>query len=408
MSTLKVNTIQDTTGDTALTFDSSGNTTISKKLSSVNGNGFPSAGALSHRNLIINGAMQVAQRGTSSTDASFATVDRWENISTGTDEAQTQAQITLTSSDTGPWAKGFRNAYQITNGNQTSGAGAGDYSWVAQPIEAQNLANSGWDYTSASSYITLSFWVKSSVAQNFYGRLQTVDGTVQNYTFETGSLSANTWTKVTKIIPGHANNTINNDNGKGLEIELSMLRGTDYTHSVTLNQWAAYATDTRHPDSTVTWNNTNDAVFMLTGVQLEVAAAATEYEFVPWEKELLRCQRYYYHIPTATHPGGTAGIGNGHHFGLGFCPSTSIGRIHIQPPVPMRADPASLEWSGTQGDYVVGNQSAETQCNGNLSFSSQQAWNSRVNFPASSLTAGEAVQGMAYNSSAFLGFEAEL
>ena len=246
----------------------------------------------SSKNLIINGAMQVAQRGATSTSEGYHTVDRWYNAVNGEDEAATQAQIALTSSDTGPWAKGFRNAYQITNGNQTGGAGAADYSVFVQRLEAQNLTSSGWDYTSASSYISISFWVKSSVAQNFYGRFQTVDGTVQNYTFETGALSANTWTKVTKKIPGNANITIDNNNDKGLELTFVQFYGTDRTGTRPLDAWAAYASATRTPDMTSTWWTTNDATFAVTGVQLEVGDTATEFEHISYGDELVRCQRY--------------------------------------------------------------------------------------------------------------------
>ena len=79
------------------------------------------------KNIIINGAMQVAQRNTSSTDNGYGTVDRFRVSYSGTDEAPTQAQHALTSSDTGPWEKGFTYSYHITNGNQTSGAGTADY-----------------------------------------------------------------------------------------------------------------------------------------------------------------------------------------------------------------------------------------------------------------------------------------
>ena len=65
----------------------------------------------------------------------------------------------MSSSDT-PYTLGFRKAYKITNGNQTSGAGAADYVGVEQRIEAQNVVNSGWNYTSPSSFVTFSFWVK--------------------------------------------------------------------------------------------------------------------------------------------------------------------------------------------------------------------------------------------------------
>ena len=89
-------------------------------------------------------------------------------------------------------------------------------------IEAQDIANSGWNYTSASSFITLSFWVKSSVAQTFYGYIKTRDGSHRvSYPFSTGSLSADTWTKVTKTIPGNSNLQFDNNNEKGFEFNFN-------------------------------------------------------------------------------------------------------------------------------------------------------------------------------------------
>ena len=124
-------------------------------------------------NLVINGAMQVAQRATTvSFDTNgYHTIDRfkpeWANI----DNAITQAQVDVASGTT-PYTLGFRKCLKITNGNQTSGAGANDLITIKTKLEAQDIANSGWNYTSTSSYITLSFWVKSSVAQNFYGYIR--------------------------------------------------------------------------------------------------------------------------------------------------------------------------------------------------------------------------------------------
>ncbi len=131
---------------------------------------------LSNRNLIINGAMQVAQRGTSSTSSGHYSVDRFKITNTGTDEAPTQAQVDVASGTT-PYTNGFRKAIKVTNGNQTSGAGAGDLVAIDYTIEAQDIANSGWNYLSTSSYVTLSFWIKSSVAQNFYVMIRSEDTT---------------------------------------------------------------------------------------------------------------------------------------------------------------------------------------------------------------------------------------
>jgi hypothetical protein len=246
-----------------------------------------------NKNIIINGAMQVAQRGTSSSTTGYATVDRWKTDRSGLDESPTFSQADVTSGTT-PYTNGFRKAFKITNGNQTSGAGSGDYLYFFQKIEAQDIAQSGWDYISSSSNITLSFWVKSSVAQNFYGYLRSMDGTSKIYPFETGALSADTWTKVTKTIPGASGNQIDNDNGEGLRVVIAPFWGTDLTaSSVNLNQWATFASSTRAPDYTSTWYTTNDATFEITGVQLEVGSVATDFEHRSFAEELIRCQRYY-------------------------------------------------------------------------------------------------------------------
>ena len=234
MSTLKVNKLRDTSGSTdAIVLDPSGGavlagvTTISTArittgittsiqvgggvtisesgieasgigITCANINGAQIGG---RRNIIINGDCRIAQRGASATSVSgqYKTVDRFSTAFGGADEAPTEALHSLSTSDT-PYALGFRKSFHYTNGNQTSGAGAGDYIFVRHPIEAQNVSNSGWNYTSSSSDVTLSFWVKASVAQNYYFSALSGDGTLQNFPMETGSLSANTWTKIVKII----------------------------------------------------------------------------------------------------------------------------------------------------------------------------------------------------------------
>ena len=248
---------------------------------------------LSNRRLTINGAMTISQRGTSSTSTGYQTVDRFTVLTNGVDEAPTQAQADVAAGTT-PYTLGFRKSLKITNGNQTSGAGSSDYIIVRHKIEAQNLANSGWNYKSTSSNVTLSFWIKASVAQNYYFSVLSSDGTLQNFPMETGSLTADTWTKITKTIPGATNVQFNNDNGIGIELDWWPFAGTDYTASgVALNTWAAYASGTRFPDHTSTWYTTNDATLEITGVQLEVGSVATDFEHRSFGDELRRCQRYF-------------------------------------------------------------------------------------------------------------------
>ena len=323
MSTLKVDAIRHNSATSdAITTASDG--TCTARITGMTG-----GGGLSHRNLIINGAMMVAERGTSYTGANqYNTVDRFLTSVQGLDENCTMAQVDVASGTT-PYTLGFRKAFKVTNGNQTSGAGATDFIQIQQRIEAQNIANSGWNYTSTSSFITLQFWVKSSVAQNFYGYLRAKDGTSQLYPFETGSLTADTWTKITKTIPGNSNLTFDNDINEGLQFNIAPFWGTGYTGSVSLNAWAAYASATRTPDSTTTWYTTNDATFEITGVQLEVGDTATSFEHRSFADELQRCKRYFQKMERT----------NQEIFCSGYFEDNTQGRYALVFPVEMRSAP---------------------------------------------------------------------
>ena len=248
-----------------------------------------------NKNLIINGAMEIAQRGTTYTGANnYNTVDRFKVIHSGLNEDVTSTQVDV-SSGTTPYSLGFRKAWKITNGNQTGGAGAADLLSIQYRIEAQDLASSGWDYKSTSSFITLSFWVKSSVAQSFGGFIRTHDGSQMTFPFETGALTADTWTKITRIIPGNGAIGFSNDNGTGMEINISQFWGTNYTASgKTLDAWSRYSNDSRLKDFPAsTWYTTNDSTFELTGVQFEVGSVATDFEFRSFAVEKGLCERYY-------------------------------------------------------------------------------------------------------------------
>ena len=277
-----------------------------------------------NKNLIINGAMQVAQRGTSSTTSGYGSVDRFHiQYNAGT---RTHSQTAITSGS--PYENGFRNVLRITNTTVGGGAGSSGITNAFQYLEAQDVAKSGWNYTSSSSFVTLSFWVRSSVAQEFYGYLRTFDGTEQAYCFSTGTLSENTWTKITKKIPGNSNITINNDNGAGLQVNISPFWGGDFTTSgKTTDSWAAFSGANRTPDYATTWASTASATFDITGVQLEVGSVATDFEHRSFAQELALCQRYYF---------GDAGNGL---FGVGRTNNAST-MFSIQFPTEMRSNPS--------------------------------------------------------------------
>ena len=393
MSTLRVDAIRHNSDTSdAITMASDG--TCTAKITSVNG-----GSQLSHRNIIVNGAMTIAQRGSSSTSNGYHTVDRFQVNNSATDEAPTQAQVDVASGTT-PYSLGFRKALKVTNGNQTSGAGASDFIRTLYYIEAQDLANSGWNYKSSSSYITLSFWVKASVAQTYYTNFRTFDGTGKMYYFSY-TLSANTWTKVTHTIPGHADISFDNDTGQGMYIQWYQFRGTNNTGPVTANQWHDLATSTFTPDQDSTWYTTNDATWEMTGVQLEVGDTATSFEHRSFGEELRRCQRYFFNITGD----------NGSRTGIpGYANATNELRCMVQFPVPMRALP-TVSGSSTAMVFDSQDDSASFNCSSLVAGGAPTTSNPTqmcIEVSTSGMTNGQGGQLEFRAANGFINFSAEL
>jgi len=243
------------------------------------------------KNLIINGAMLVAQRGTSSTTAGYKTVDRFQSYFANTGVTITQSQQSLTSSDT-PYTSGFRKFYRTALGSAGT-ANANAEVGIFQRLEAQDIASSGWNYISSSSNITLQFWFRCSTNQTFYCYLESQDGTGQSYPFSFTATGNNTWTKITKTFPGNSNLQFDNDANYGLQLAIIPFFGTDLTNNKTLDQWSAFSASNRLPDMASTWLTAGASTFDLTGVQLEVGSVATDFEHRSFAQELALCQRYF-------------------------------------------------------------------------------------------------------------------
>ena len=387
MSTIKVQNIQHTGSSTnaiALATDGTCTANLTNR---------------TNKNLIINGACLVNQRGSSSTSGGYQTVDRISFNTSGQDEALTQAQADVASGTT-PYTLGLRKAFKVTNGNQTSGAGAADYAFMFYGFEAQDLVNSGWNYNSASSYVTLSFWIKSSVAKSFKGYFMTNDGSDYSYAFDTGSLSADTWTKVTKTISGNSNITINNDNGLGLGLYFWPYIGTNYTaSSATEDAWVAHNGSARTKDDTSTWWTTNDATLEFTGFQLEVGSVATDFEHRTFAQELDLCQRYYFvHMPSGRQ---NANLGIG-----GYTGSGNQFELAVRFPKPMRAAPSLEQSTGTDYFAVYLNNTTETFD----SFAADQLQPESTGIITSSAGShgGKVGRARMNNASASIAFSAEL
>ena len=333
MSTLKVDAIRHNSATSdSLVLSNDGSVAIgtcTAKLTSIGG------GGLSHRNIIVNGAMTVAQRGSSvsATSGGYTTVDRFLQSVSNLNNNPDVAQASISSG--GAYDAGFRKSYKVTNGNNN--ADSNDQSKIHYKIESQDIACSGWNSVDSNSKVTFSFWVKSSVAQTFVIHIH-ADDSDKVYAFEYSATTS--WTKITHTIPGASGLTFNNDNGVGLNIQWYLYMGTDKTdNSFTYNAWGSHNGSARSRDMTTTWQTTDDATFEITGVQLEVGDTATSFEHRRFGEELLRCQRYFYQ---SSHWGTSSGTGYAA-LGINYTGyQTAVGNwiwVNVYWPVVMRAAP---------------------------------------------------------------------
>ena len=317
----------------------------------------PTTGQLSHRNIIINGDMRIAQRGTSSTTQSgYSTVDRITPYSSNTGVTATFSQVDVTSG--GAYDSGFRKAWQVTKGAGT--AAVNSQINMGYKIESQDIANSGWKYTDPNSSITFSCWLKTSVS-NHNPQLLFVDNDNSNnstkyYQVDVPVLTANTWTKITYTIPGHADQVYNNDTGNGIEFQIILWYGTNFTDAGnTMEAWTSFGTK---PVNT-TWLTTNGSTFQITGLQLEVGPVATPFEHKTFSDNLRDCQRYYYQVGGITNDGGPDEV-----YGVilphAMCASSTRVKGALQHPVNMRTAPSISGGGSGTAKIQVGDSSGNS------------------------------------------------
>ena len=273
-----------------LTINSSGNANFTGIVTATSF--VPTNGQLGgRRNLIKNGSMKIFQRYSSAGSSGDYAADRWQVGFqwTGSNTITMTANQDVTGPDVA-FDMGLRKYIRIGS-NGSSGDLAADWFQLEQVIEAQDVANSGWDYNTTSSYISVSFFARSTVGYGPKFMLLSNDGTVKSWaqTFVTTTA----WQRYEFNIPGHADLTFNNDTGQGLRVFIIPYYGTNYTGSTTLGEWhtvnsADYFADMSN--QTAASSTYTD----ITGFQVEVSDQATPFEHRLYQDDLRDCQRYYF------------------------------------------------------------------------------------------------------------------
>ena len=236
---------------------------------------------LGNRNKIINGDMRLAQRGTAAVTATAAyPVDRFRQLVENTAGAVTFQQ------ETTDVPAGFDYAIKgtVTTADATTDA---TQRWsIDQKIEGYNVADLRFGTANAKS-VTLSFWVKSSVAGVFCVSLLGAGsrGYVNEYTIS----SANTWEYKTITVPGDTSGTWDITTGTGLQVFFSLTGGSSLQG--TAGSWQNVLKECSSNQTPLL--QTLNATWLVSGVQLEVGTTATPFEHRTFGDELSRCQRYY-------------------------------------------------------------------------------------------------------------------
>ena len=237
------------------------------------------------RNIIINGAMQVAQRGTSVAWAAngYLALDRVATVNNNTAGRFTMKQTAITD------LPGFANALELDVTTADTSIAAGEVTTLQFKIEGQDLQQLKKG-TSDAEKVTLSFYAKANAARVVVAELMDGDNSRKNqqkFTTTTG------WTRHILTYAGDTSGALDDDNAESLQLQMWLHAGTTYTGGTfTSNTWAATSNDDRAAGLGSLYSST-DNNFFITGVQLEVGSQATPFEHRSFGDELQLCQRYF-------------------------------------------------------------------------------------------------------------------
>ena len=347
------------------------------------------------KNLIINGAATVHQRGnqTASNGSAVYFVDRWNMYHNSGALAANLQQSTVV-----PSGQGFNNSILVDCTTVDSSVGAAEVALLRQIIEGQNLQRLAYGSSGAKS-LTISFWVRSTKTGIYVVDIYHADATARTQSHQYTISQADTWEYKTLTFSGDTSIATDNDNAATFYVQWVLMSGTDHTSGSLATTWQNQ-TDVNRFVGQVNFFDSTSNNFYLTGVQMEVGDVATAFEHEDFGTTLRKCQRYYA-IRENTHASSSQ-----YYSMLQAYNTTSIFGYIADYPATMRATPTASQ-SGSFGAYKKdsGNASMPTTI-GNL-VGTNYGWRSDGWGSGSNLVAGDA-SVMFANAGAKLIADAEL
>ena len=305
------------------------------------------------KNIVTNGAMQVAQRATSVTGISangYYTLDRFK-----IDNDASAGRFTMTQTADGP--SGFANCLKLDCTTADTSIAAGEYLLIRQIFEGQDLQQLKKGTSDAES-ITVSFYVKGDQAATYVCELFDIDN---SRTITQAFAVTTSWNRIELTFPGDTTGALNDDNAASLSFNIWLHGGATFTGGTFANNTHASVTQAnRNAGSRTSFFDSTDREFFLTGVQMEIGSQATNFEHRSFGEELSLCQRYYYKKERLSYPGATIG-----HATAG---TNLVAGVDF--PVTMRATPTVVIYDreGTSNSIInVGNNTV-------LGYTPSQVW----------------------------------
>ena len=282
----------------------------------------------SFRNLIINGDMRIAQRGTSVsgiTTSGYYTCDRWNHV------FSTAGTWTFTQDTDVPSGQGFANSLKMACTTANASLSASSSFQLHYRFEGQHLQHLKKGTANAES-VTLSFWIKSNKTGTYQVNIQDRDNTrmiSSTYTID----SADTWEKKILTFAGDTTGAFDNDNNDSIRMSWFLVSGSNYNTGSVPTSWEATDTIDLAAGLTVNLADSTSNYINITGVQLEIGEGASDFEFLPYDVQLQRCQRYYQRYAESTNTNFTGWFG-----GVQYTGTAAYGDFIFT--VPMRANPS--------------------------------------------------------------------
>jgi hypothetical protein len=349
-----------------------------------------------NRNVIINGAMNVAQRGTSSSTftadtGDYRVCDRWAVLKSGTDGA-----FTVSQDSSAP--EGFANSLKFDCTTADTSIASGEILQLIQSIEGQNLQHFKKGTSSANPW-ALSFYVKGNGSATYVAELLDADNS--RHVAKSFSVTSD-WTRVEMSLPSDTTGTLDDDNNASLQFSIWLHAGSTFTSGTLQTSWGSFDNSKRVGSGTTSFFDSTARTFFITGVQLEVGQNPTEFEHEPFERTLKKCERYF----TRINAKGSVQAYNCFPFN-GFCRSSTLAQIVIHWNQPMRSVPA-MSYAGAS-DFGVLDSSGSTVAVSAINTSRTTENASVADWTSSSLSAGNGTRLLANNTAdPFIDADAEL